>query len=77
MKSAIATLTNAPYTIVPSPQEEQSGEHNEAEVVDTAEANPNTQEVLEWNGQEKPKQKRYYHHSENISFTGWKYSQNR
>ena len=47
MKSAIATLTNAPSTIVPIPQEEQSGEHNEAEVVDTAEANPNTQEVLE------------------------------
>ena len=38
MQAAIATLTNAPYTISPEAQEEQAGEQNEGEVADTAEA---------------------------------------
>ena len=50
--AAIATLTNAPDTIDPESQEEQSGEHYKWEVPDTAEENPIKQEGPEGNRQE-------------------------
>ena len=46
-------LTDAPATISPESQEEQAGEQNKAEVADTAEANPITQERTEVNGQDE------------------------
>ena len=52
-QAAIATLTNAPATISPGSQEEQAGEQNEAEVADTAESNPITQEGPEGTKQDE------------------------
>ena len=52
-QAAIATITNAPDTLVPVAQEEQVGEQNKAEVADKEEANPIKQKGPEENGQEK------------------------
>ena len=56
-QSAIANLTDAPANISHESQEDQTGEQNEAEVSDTAEANPITQEGPEVNGQDKTQAK--------------------
>ena len=52
MQAVIATLINAPATIAPESQEEQSVEQNESEVSYTSEANPITQKGPEVNGQD-------------------------
>ena len=52
-QSSIATIINAPDTLVPESQEEQAGEQNKEEVSDTAEEKPITQEGPEGNGKDE------------------------
>ena len=53
MQVAIDTITDAPDTIAPKSQEEQTGEQNKAKIADTEESNPITKEGPEGNGQDK------------------------